>query len=386
VKRAYCSECGAYVILDANEVCPGGHPRPCYRDICEVDVNGNPVSLTATPPAGVLTEAASPVAAPYQPELALPPVSGFWRRLGAFVLDGLVLGVIGQMLGWALSPLWFQFGPYGRFVGVFLALPYFAIMDSSVGGGRTLGKRLAGVVLAGEDGEPIGFWRSLLRTSIWLVPSTLNGWALPILANPVLTWLSTVIIFGVGGALVFTMIFNRQARQGLHDMLCKTYVVRPAGPLIAAFPQTPRGEWVASMAIVGIGLVFATAAPFVAFTPGVGERLAPIMPLYTSLNTDKRFFSASVNDQTFYSGKSARHALLIGVWYKGRPSDAEAKSTIDELANVALLRVEDVDQYDMIRVVVNSAFDLGVASGHISIGDGETPADWRKRLDLPAAK
>jgi hypothetical protein len=35
VKRAYCTECGQYVDLDESEVCPAGHPKPCYRDIRE---------------------------------------------------------------------------------------------------------------------------------------------------------------------------------------------------------------------------------------------------------------------------------------------------------------------------------------------------------------
>lgn len=40
VKRAFCSECSSYVILDDSGACPGGHPRPCYRDVRDVDHEG----------------------------------------------------------------------------------------------------------------------------------------------------------------------------------------------------------------------------------------------------------------------------------------------------------------------------------------------------------
>lgn len=37
MKRAYCSECKSYVLLDENESCPGGHRRSSYRDVGDVD-------------------------------------------------------------------------------------------------------------------------------------------------------------------------------------------------------------------------------------------------------------------------------------------------------------------------------------------------------------
>jgi hypothetical protein len=35
-KRAWCSECGGYVMLTAEEICPNGHPRSALRAIEEV--------------------------------------------------------------------------------------------------------------------------------------------------------------------------------------------------------------------------------------------------------------------------------------------------------------------------------------------------------------
>lgn len=42
----------------------------------------------------------------------IPPIAGFWLRVLAFLIDGAVLGVAGQVLGWSMSTFWFQVGPY----------------------------------------------------------------------------------------------------------------------------------------------------------------------------------------------------------------------------------------------------------------------------------
>lgn len=57
MKQAYCSECRAYVLLDDAGSCPGGHSRPCYRDIREADpVSTPPLSLSRpTPSAATAT-------------------------------------------------------------------------------------------------------------------------------------------------------------------------------------------------------------------------------------------------------------------------------------------------------------------------------------------
>lgn len=53
---------------------------------------------------------------------------------------------------------------------------------------------------------------------------------------------------------------------------------------------------------------------------------------------------------------------------------------MNDLARTALRRMNNVDQYDLIRVGVNSAFDLGIASGHMTYFDGESVDTWRSRV------
>src|SRR5690348_14117245 len=74
-----------------------------------------------------------------------PPIAGFWRRLAAFVVDALILGVPAMLLGFAMFDWAASLGQAGRLIGFVVALLYFGLLNSRLGGGQTLGKRLLGI-------------------------------------------------------------------------------------------------------------------------------------------------------------------------------------------------------------------------------------------------
>jgi|CXWL01.1.fsa_nt_gi uncharacterized RDD family membrane protein YckC len=76
------------------------------------------------------------------------------------------MGICGQILGWSLSSFWFQIGPYGRIVGLLFILPYFGLMNSGVGKGQTIGKRLLKIAVRDGENKPIRLGRSLPPNSL----------------------------------------------------------------------------------------------------------------------------------------------------------------------------------------------------------------------------
>ncbi len=67
---------------------------------------------------------------------------GTSRRLGAAIVDMLILGVIGFGLGIGLSDSFSGLARWGFLVGFFLSGCYFAVLNSNIGSGQTFGKRL----------------------------------------------------------------------------------------------------------------------------------------------------------------------------------------------------------------------------------------------------
>jgi hypothetical protein len=253
-------------------------------------------------------------------------------------------------------------------------------MHSSIGGGQTIGKRLLRIAVRGRNNRPIRTGRSFLRISILAVPAIFNGWQLPMFQTPLALLLLTVIVFGFGAAILYTMVFNR-ARQGLHDLICGTYVVHLPGKPIETFPQTARVHWAISAVLVGLAVVLGAAARPLSSALVPRAALGPLQELYQTLNTDGRFFTVGVNDNTLYSTQGMTvHSLQVEVWYRGVPSNDERRSIINDVATVVLQNAGNIGQYDLMRISVTSAYDLGIAAGHLTFSDSQPIEVWRERV------
>lgn len=316
-----------------------------------------------------------------EPVFTIPPISGFWRRFLAWLIDVLILGVIGQIIGVAFSSFLFSIGPYGRPIGLLFTIPYFGIMNSKIGGGQTFGKRIMKIAVRNKDNEPIELWRSVIRISLLALPSLFNQWSIPVFQNPIVVWFLSLIIFGLGGAIFYTMVFNRKARQGIHDLILGTYVVHLPEKPIESFPTTPRIHWIVTsvwIGIVAIGtLVMSLIAPsIISKTP-----LAPVMSLYNILQDDPRFFTVGVNSNTFYgSNGRTSHSLIVTVWYKGKLAESDRKEVVESIVKTVLENTENIDEYDGIQVKITSAYDIGIASANLSMSFGNSIDEWRKEI------
>ena len=317
----------------------------------------------------------------FEPVFTFPPISGFWRRFLAWLIDVLILGVIGQIIGVVFSSFLFSIGPYGRPIGLLFTVPYFGIMNSKIGGGQTFGKRIMKIAVRNKDNEPIELWRSVIRISLLALPSLFNQWSIPVFQNPIVVWFLSLIIFGLGGAIFYTMVFNRKARQGIHDLILGTYVVHLPEKPIESFPTTPRTHWVVTsvwISIVAIGtLVMSLIAPsIISKTP-----LAPVMSLYNILQDDPRFFTVGVNSNTFYgsNGKTS-HSLIVTVWYKGKLAESDRKEVVESIVKTVLENTENINDYDGIQVKITSAYDIGIASANLSMSFGNSIDEWRKEI------
>jgi uncharacterized RDD family membrane protein YckC len=109
-----------------------------------------------------------------QSAVAKLPYASFWQRLGASLIDGIILLVAnfvgGTILGLICAAL-FGFNSYtdqeaanglGTIVGIIIPWLYFAGMESSARQ-ATLGKSCAGITVTDENGHRISFGRATGR-------------------------------------------------------------------------------------------------------------------------------------------------------------------------------------------------------------------------------
>lgn len=237
-------------------------------------------------------------------------VGALWRRVLAFFIDTIIIGLPVDVVAWVFFDKFSQLGAWGRLVGFCLALPYFAILDSSIGNGQTLGKRWMHVRVVDADGNPIPFGKALLRYVVFAAPWFLNGLMLPANETSAAMWtLIGLIVFGVGGTTFYLMCFNRRTRQGLHDLVVGSYVADAEVP----GPVSVQPIWKMHWAIIGVMVAVISVAGVVL------SKKFNAWGTMSQLLDDMRVVQAlpgvqSVGAQATVWGSSSKHVLVIKVF------------------------------------------------------------------------
>lgn len=131
---------------------------------------------------------------------------GFWIRLVAAIVDGVILGVINGLISFAL-PAWAMGGTtwglpvlVGSGLNLVINLLYYWLFIGLKG--QTPGKMLVGARVVDEQGRIPGLWKAFLRE----IPGKI---------------VSTVFLF-----IGYLWIAFDEKKQGWHDKIAGTVVVR----------------------------------------------------------------------------------------------------------------------------------------------------------------
>jgi len=132
--------------------------------------------------------------------------AGFWIRLGAYILDGIILNIISFILGFILgfglafsSASLDAISAMSYVFGIILGLVYY--VGFWTWWGQTPGKMAVRIKIVRTNGAPIGVGGSIVRYIGYFVSS---------------------IILLIG----FLWIAFDRRKQGIHDKIADTYVVK----------------------------------------------------------------------------------------------------------------------------------------------------------------
>ncbi len=126
--------------------------------------------------------------------------AGFGTRFIAWLIDGVIISLLGWLMGIFLGVNAFEASWGVIWFNNILSLLYFIVME---GGSKnaTIGKQLVGIRVTDMQGAPIGYDKAALR-NICKILSAL------------------ILLIG------FIMIAFTERKQGLHDSIANTLVVR----------------------------------------------------------------------------------------------------------------------------------------------------------------
>jgi uncharacterized RDD family membrane protein YckC len=291
------------------------------------------------------------------------------------ILDALLLGIVGAIIGAAFFDTLARMGSWARVVGFCIALCYFGLFDSSVGSGRTIGKRFLRLKVVDAQGGMLSLEEAILRFMVFAVPFFANGLSLPISRTPwFVSVLLGVVIFGGGGANLYLLIFNRPMRQGLHDLTVTSYVVmsESEGPIVSKQFWKPHWAIIATLVVL-LGAVSSLIIPRL-LRKGTFPQMMTDATLIERIDGVQ---SAAVRETSvFHFGDSVSARFLsIDIQWTGEPGNEE--EIADQVAKVIIQNDHNIQNYTRLRVAITRGYDLGIGSRWTSRAFGYSPDEWR---------
>ncbi len=266
-------------------------------------------------------------------------------------------------------------GPAGRLIGFLVGFLYFAIPESSFGHGQSIGKRVLKLQVVDVDGNPISIERSAIRYTIFAALWLLIGMALPVsrMLWPVVSPFG-LAVFGLGAASVYLMVFNRNTRQGIHDLAAGCYVVQAGKHGIV----TAHAIWKLHWVVAGVILALAAVVGI------LGQRQAR-RPPFAQLRDDSRQVaelpgvqSASIRRISTYRSGVKAISLLAEV--RCTVSIADEEALANQVADSILTTDPAIQQYATVRVILIRGFDIGIAHDWFSQTYTDSPAGWKTQF------
>jgi uncharacterized RDD family membrane protein YckC len=315
-------------------------------------------------------------------------ISGFWRRVAAFMIDLMILGLPLLLLGLLMFRWLAGLGQTGRSIGFVVALLYFGLLNSSLGGGQTIGKRLQGIRVVDRSGATLSPVRSIVRFLVIGIPYFLNGLWFDTDAFSVeppaylLGVLLDFVVLGGLGATAYLYVFNRRTRQSLHDLAVGSFVVRDPGVPIPTGFAIPRLHL-----IVTALLVLALTGPAIAlrtvYKTDLLESLTPGAELESAIKRQLGLLQVNVSIGSttttgMRTGASTTSYLEVSAQAGATPQDDDALML--SIARMVLDRHPDLLGKQTLIVRVSRSFDLGIASWSINRREALDAAAWQAKL------
>jgi len=292
-------------------------------------------------------------------------ICGFWRRIGALLIDWIILGVPLEVFGWSYFDKLSRIGDWAAAVGIVVAVLYFGVLGSSIGNGQTIGMRVCGIKVVDANGWPINLVRSLLRYAVLWIPLALNGAAMPSVPSAIID----VALF----LIVYLYIFNRRTRQSLHDLATGSFVIKAPTAGRPIHQRIWKAQWAIASACVVAGIVAALIlVPMLKQVGPFPELLAIQQQVAASGNVHQVGVQSAVN---WSNGQTSHYLVVTAIW-KGRPADYQKAAA--DLAAVVLRTDPAAMQRDILQITIRSQFNLGLATGNLSRSFSHRPREWQQ--------
>jgi len=309
-------------------------------------------------------------------------ISNFWRRILALLIDFVILGIIGFIIGMIFQDFFSNMGIYGPLFGMAIVIFYQTIFNSKVVNGQTFGKMILNIQVVDINGNTLNIDLSILRALILSVPYFTINISIPYISDiSILSIIKSIILFSMVLGVIVIYIFNNKTRQSLHDLLIGSYVV-----------STERNEELKPIPAVNkasfyiLGSLIILVIGFNIFFLTQKSELGNLNIVNNKIEQINGVIQSGVNKKTnvFYGEKKTVTKIYqANIRVSNLPDgNIENSKIVQDVVKIILRNESDIDNYDILYVSLTKGFDIGIARYSSSTNISKTPSEWRKILNI----
>ncbi len=309
-----------------------------------------------------------------------PIIVGFWLRLVADVIDAIILGIFGFLLTLPFTDLLYDIGENGLWIGFLVTFLYTGILQSHIGNGQSLAKKILSIQVLSTDGNYLSLYKSFLRYSI-IALIFYNSWIwlgltslFPFLNNMLLGSIYTYIILILILSVILLVAFHPQKR-GLHDLIVGSIVVK-----FGLYDEVKINEMYSlskqnrAYILVGISSLFLIIGSMILINNNneTFELIGELSTLQDRIDKETEFTNIQLTQNTYtdsYDNKTT--SINIGAFVSKELYDSDKlyQEEKKKVVNIIIENYMHIDDTDIISIQIRTGYNIGIWKYYIKMNE-----------------
>jgi uncharacterized RDD family membrane protein YckC len=271
-------------------------------------------------------------------------------------------------------------GMHGVLVGWVVSTLYFAIGNSSLSNGKSLGKRLIAIQVIKTNGDLLTPKEGLIRSLLFTTPYFLFDYVGELFYIPVLSSVFEALRISYYVGLFYFFVVNVPDRRTVHDLIAGTQVrhLEYDKPAISLLSKLKIAGYVGIMVTI-VGGFTSVYFIFKGSVDTLEEVVEANMEVLGALATDIYALDPVINVETTKINVTIENEVGIEIqaWVNEDLSEIDGKAIYDSIVNILATKTFHINRIDYTNVELIYGYDIGIANYNIK-------RSWRKEINTKA--
>lgn len=300
------------------------------------------------------------------------PKNLFGRRIAALAIDLIILAIIGYTLSLVGKEIFVELGIHGVLFGWLISTTYYAILNSKIGKGQSLGKKAMHLEVVKVDGSLLTVKEGIVRSLLFTTPFFLFNYIQNLLYLPIVSSVFGALNIAYYVGLFYFFIVNSD-RRTVHDLFAQTLVKFQHKGMdeLVSISKTKIYIYVGIVSFILGGFVTAyltfrdTTNALTEVVEANQEVLGELALEVYELDQVIRVESSKIHVTV-----ETEIGIVIEAWVNQDTNSEEAKIIYEKIMDILITKKFNINRIDYSEIVLKYGYDIGIA-------DYNTSKSWK---------